>query len=61
MNEDAYRQRLMAALLGYKAEAIPLALEDPLFIVEGVECREQAVYKPDSCYFFSARLIWQPN
>jgi hypothetical protein len=25
----------MAALLGYKAEAIPLGLEDPLFIVEG--------------------------
>jgi len=32
----------MAALLGYKAEAIPLGLEDPLFIVEGFvdECRE---------------------
>src|SRR5438067_244316 len=32
----------MAALLGYKSEAIPLGLEDPLFIVEGFveECRE---------------------
>src|SRR3974377_2408396 len=32
----------MAALLGYEAEAIPLGLEDPRFIVEGGvdECRE---------------------
>jgi hypothetical protein len=32
----------MAALLGHKAEAIPLGLEDPSFIVEGFldECRE---------------------
>ena len=32
----------MAALLGDKAEAIPLGLEDPRFIVEGGvdECRE---------------------
>src|SRR5499427_1648957 len=32
----------MAALLGYEAEAIPLGLEDPRFVVEGGvdECRE---------------------
>jgi hypothetical protein len=43
----------MAALLGHKAEAIPLGLEDPPFIVEGFldECRER-----DSCLFFRPGL-----
>jgi hypothetical protein len=45
----------MAALLGHKAEAIPLGLEDPPFIVEGFldECREHRLISGIHAFSFA--------
>src|SRR5215469_1169639 len=51
----------MAALLGDKAEAIPLGLEDPRFIVEGGvdECREHRSISGIHAFSFGPGLrIW---
>jgi hypothetical protein len=50
----------MATLLGYEAEAIPLDLEDPPFVVEGFvdECREHRSIGRIHASSFAGLRIW---